>query len=391
MVMVVLAAAFFEKLHITGEATAGRAPRSAAPSVPSAPGHLGAHAGRLAAARPLVLTQHGARGVTAPAPPLGVYTGPCDVGDAEAAAQQLGGRIPYALDFLQRTSWAALTSPTWLAQCWRGSPFHMVIGVPMLPTGGGTLAQGAAGAFDAEFALLARRLVADGLANAILMVGYQPDDSNTPWYVGSAVAAEEYVRFWDAIRSTMAAVPGADFLFEWDSGDAGTSPESPAAMYPGNRAVDIVATDAFDFVADDPATAGHWSTVLAERYGPAWMASFAAAHHKPMAIAMWGEVPAAQGGAGDSARYVSQMLHWAAEQHVAMCMLWDYQAMALTGGSFPLADAALHRALFAAHRVARDTVHGRTVSSEPRPRAVGRAANSRETMHPYPFAGRRSG
>lgn len=284
----------------------------------------------------------------AQAPPLGVYTGPGNSAAAEAAAAQLGNRVPYALDYLPRTTWTALTDPSWLAQRWQGSPFHLVIGVPMLPSSGATLAQGATGAFDAQFQTLAERLVQDGLGGAILMLGYQPDDEDTPWYVGSRAAALDYVRYWRAIRATMLAVPGAAFLFEWDAGDAGTSPESPAAMYPGNAFVDIVATDAFDFVGADPATHGHWATVLDQRYGPAWMSAFAASHHKPMAIAIWGEVPASTGGAGDQPAYVTQLLRWAAAKGVVMCVLWDYQNMTLTGGAFPAASAALRRAVAAA-------------------------------------------
>lgn len=282
---------------------------------------------------------------SAQAPPLGVYTGPGNASRAEEVASQLAGRVPYALDFLPRTSWTALTDPTWVAQQWRGTTFHLVIGVPMLPNAGGSLAQGASGAFDPQFRTLAGRLVQDGLGDAILMLGYQPDDQGTPWFVGSKAAAVDYVRFWDDIRTTMASVPGANFLFEWDAGDGASSPVSPAAMYPGDAAVSIVATDAFDYVPGHPSTHGRWSTVLAERYGPAWMTSFATAHRKPMALAMWGEVPASAGGAGDRGAFVTQLLRWAAAHRLAMCMLWDYQGMELTGGGFPQAEAALLRAV----------------------------------------------
>lgn len=282
---------------------------------------------------------------SAQAPPIGVYTGPGNVAAAEAAAAQLGGRVPYALDFLPKTSWTAITNPAWLAQQWHGSPFHLVIGVPMLPSSGATLTQGATGEFDHYFQVLAQRLIGDGLGNAILMLGYQPDDDGSSWYVRSPSAARAYVAFWRIIRATMGAVPGADFLFEWDAGDAGTSPVSPAAMYPGNGDVDIVATDAFDYVASDPRTRGHWSTVLDEPYGPAWMESFAAAHHKPMAIAMWGEVPASTGGAGDQPAYATALLRWAAVHRLAMSVLWDDGAMSLASGSFPRTDAALHQAV----------------------------------------------
>lgn len=323
---------------------------STSPSVTGTPGSLsgGSHvagASRGSGTTPASSATSRSSASPPPIPPLGVYAGPGNAATAEAVAAQLGGRVPYALDFLPRTSWTALTSPTWLAQRWHGAPFHLVIGVPMLPDSGGTLAQGATGAFDPQFHSLAQRLVEAGLGNAILMVGYQPDDEGTPWFVGSKAAAADYVAFWRDIRSTMAAVQGADFLFEWDAGDAGTSPEAPDAMYPGNKYVDIVATDAFDFVAANPKTHGTWSTVRDQHFGPAWMAAFAAARHKPMAIAMWGEVPSSAGGAGDQPSYVTQLLQWAATKRLAMCVLWDYQAMTLTNGSFPAADAALRQAV----------------------------------------------
>lgn len=324
------------------------------PPPASRPGALGHGSHRTAGAGRS--STHHLQAKDAQTPPLGIYVGPGNASAAEAVASQLGGRVPYAMDFLPQTSWAALTSPTWLAAHWHGSPFDLVIGVPMLPASGGTLAQGASGSFDPEFQVLAQRLVQDGLGDAILMLGYQPDDSGTPWFVASKADATDYVRYWDAIRSTMDAVAGANFLFEWDAGDGGTSPLSPAAMYPGNTAVDMVATDAFDLVGSDPATGGHWSSVLHERFGPAWMATFAASHHKPMALAMWGEVTSSVGGAGDAPAYVSQLLSWAASERLAMCVLWDYQGMTLTGGAFPGADAALRKAVAAPSEPAQPSV-----------------------------------
>lgn len=282
----------------------------------------------------------GAGPVTPAVPPLGVYVGPGEAATAEAVDQQLGGHVVYALDFLSTDSWATLTHPTWLAVDWAGSPFRMVIGVPMLPAAGATLAEGAAGAFYGDFTALATRLVQRGLGDSVLMIGWQPDDPGTPWYVGAASTAHEYVQYWVGIRAAMSGIPGANFEFEWDAGNSGVSPVSPAAMYPGDAAVDIVATDAFDNATADPG-AQDWTTVLNRRWGPAWMASFAAAHHKPMAVAMWGTVPRRVGGAGDDAAYVTHLLEWSASAGIQMCVLWDFGSWAMTGGSYPASAGAL--------------------------------------------------
>jgi hypothetical protein len=280
---------------------------------------------------------------TPSAPPLGVYAGPGAAAAATTVDEQLGGRIVDAFDFLPYGTWTTLTDPSWLADDWRGSSFDLTLGVPMLPTAGGTLAEGAAGQFDGQFAGLAERLVADGLGGSTLLVGWQPDDPGTPWSVGSAADAADYVAFWDRIESTMATVAGAHFVFEWDAGDARTSPVRPTETYPGDAAVGIVATDAFDTgYRNLPATA-QWTALLAQPYGPAWTADFAAAHHKPMALAMWGVVPVAAGGGGDNPTFAVQLLRWAAAAHLVDCVLWDYGDWATMSGDFPATAAAVRQ------------------------------------------------
>ena len=275
------------------------------------------------------------------APPLGVYAGPGAAAAAEAVDQQLGGTVSYALDFLPHGSWAAMTNVAWLQSAWTGSPFDLIVGVPMLPDSGATMAQGALGDYDDEFSQLAENLVGAGFGRATLMIGWQPDDSGTAWAVKTPAQARQYVEYWDAIQTSMASAPGADFDFEWDAGDSGASSVSPALMYPGDAAVGMVATDAFDIVPSSVTAADQWSAVNGRRWGPAWMASFAATHHKPLALGMWGLVPKSASGGGDSAAFVTDLVRWAASVHASMCVLWDYNAWAITDGTFPGADARL--------------------------------------------------
>jgi hypothetical protein len=282
---------------------------------------------------------------TAPPPAfqLGVYVGPGDAAQARAVDQGLGGKVTYVLDFLPKVTWASMTDIAWLTRDWAHQPFRLVLGVPMLPEAGGTLRAGAAGDYDAHFTTLADELVSAGLGDAVLMIGWQPDDRGSPWYVSNAAAARAYVRYWDRIRSAMASVPGAAFTFEWDAGDGGTSPVSPAAMYPGDAAVDVVATDAFDTMPPGSPRRSQWSDVLSENDGPAWMLQFARARHKPMAIAMFGEIPRSASGSGDDPTFLTGVLEWAAAGGVEDGVLWDYKSWAITGGGFPAADAALQK------------------------------------------------
>jgi hypothetical protein len=281
---------------------------------------------------------------TPSAPPLGVYAGPGAAAAVDAVSRQLARRVTDAFDFLPYGTWTTLTDPSWLADDWRGSSFDLILGVPMLPiAGGGTLAEGAAGQFDGQFAVLAERLVADGLGSSTLLVGWQPDDPGTPWSVRSPAEAADYVAFWDRIESTMAAAVGAHFVFEWDAGDTRTSPVQPTATYPGDAAVGVVATDAFDTGYANLPVAEQWTALLEQPYGPAWTAEFADAHHKPMALAMWGAVPVAAGGGGDNPTFAVQLLRWAASAHVVDSVLWDYGDWATMSGDFPATAVAIER------------------------------------------------
>jgi hypothetical protein len=272
--------------------------------------------------------------------PLGVYAGPGSPVAATAFSADAGAPVPYAFDYIDGSSWQNISNPMWFVQQWGGSGFRMIWGVPMLPTTGGfTLAAGATGAYNTYFTQLAYTLVAHGLGNSVIMLGWDPEDTTLPWVANTASAAAEYVTYWRQIVTAMRAVPDEQFEFAWDSAP-GSDPVLPPALYPGNAYVDIVATDAFD-VGTGVSVSG-WDAIADEAYGPNWFSTFAARHDKPLMIAKWGVVPSNQSGGGDNATFVNQFLRWANQQHLFAAVTWDYGSWAVTGGSFPRAAAMLH-------------------------------------------------
>lgn len=297
-----------------------------------------------AATPPATKARPAGDGRTNPGVALGIYVGPGDPTAAAAADRALGGRVSYVLDFLPANTWTELGDPTSFVRSWAGTTLHLVIGVPMLPTNGGDLADGATGAYDATFVSLAQGLVDSGLGHSVLMIGWQPFSPQNRWQVTSKTAAAQYVRFWDHIHQAMANVPGAHFVFEWDVGTVFGTTFDPAITYPGDRAVDVIGTDAFDVGLGGVSPDQQWPQLLSEPYGPSWVASFAAAHHKSPAVAMGGLAPAATNGAGDNAAFLSSSLKWASTTGAFMDVLWDSGTMALTAGAFPAASAALSKA-----------------------------------------------
>jgi hypothetical protein len=272
--------------------------------------------------------------------PLGVYAGPGSPVAATAFSADAGAPVPYAFDYIDGTTWQSISNPMWFVQQWGGSGFQMIWGVPMLPsTGGFTLATGATGAYNAYFSQLAYTLVDHGLANSVIMLGWDPEDATFPWAARTAGAAADYVSYWRQIVTAMRAVADEQFQFAWDSAPD-SDPVLPPALYPGNSYVNIVATDAFDVGAHGSPSS--WSAIANETFGPDWFATFAANHNKPLMIAKWGVVPTSASGGGDNATFVNQFLRWADERHLFTAVTWDYGSWAVTGGSFPRAAAMLH-------------------------------------------------
>jgi hypothetical protein len=138
----------------------------------------------------------------------------------------------------------------------------------------------------------------------------------------------------------MRAVPGAQFQFVWDASNS-SNRISPAAVYPGNAVVNLVATGAFD-IGTGPA-GQRWSEVAESPYGFNWFDNFAVRHGKQFMIAEWGLAPTAAQGGGDDPLFVQDLLTWASQRHVFAAVTWDYGTWAITGGAFPRSAALLRQ------------------------------------------------
>jgi hypothetical protein len=214
---------------------------------------------------------------------------------------------------------------------WPGRGYRLILGVPMIPTRdgqpAGTLAGGAAGMHDAEFKTLARTLVRYGESNAILRLGWE---FNAPWYawaVTDSSSAAAYATYFRRIVDAMRSVPGAAFRFVWNP-EPGPTSFDLARAYPGDAYVDYVGLDVYDQVWDvapDPTSA--WTYYVGEGNGLRWLSSFAAAHHKPVAIPEWGLAIRSDGhGLGDDPAFVAHMAGWFTTHNVAFSSYFNLNA-----------------------------------------------------------------
>ncbi len=167
---------------------------------------------------------------------------------------------------------------------------------------------GAGGGYNRYAAVLARQLVVAGLGHSVIRLGAEANDPESRGNsIGNSQAEHsDWARYWTQIVTTMRAVPGAHFTFDWSINE-GYQNLPLTDWYPGNSVVNIIGIDAYDSgISGSYVTAdARWLALYYEPDGIAAVAAFARAHGKPLSIPEWGLVPTTNGGAGDDAAYVA--------------------------------------------------------------------------------------
>jgi hypothetical protein len=169
---------------------------------------------------------------------------------------------------------------------------------------------GAAGAYDQYATQLATNLVAEGLGDSIIRLGWEANSASAD--PASALGSDSsewgaWAQYWARIVRAMRAVPGAQFLFDWTVNGS----EQPIPLddwYPGDDVVDIIGIDVYDAGIHQQGLSPRerWLQLSNEPDGLNAVAAYAAAHGKPLSIPEWGLVPTgANGGGGDDPTFVA--------------------------------------------------------------------------------------
>jgi hypothetical protein len=281
---------------------------------------------------------------------LGVFMGGGSVDEVRTFEQWVGSDVTYVGAFLSQNSWAQFHASSDVSR-WRGSGYTLSLGVPMLTRAdGGSLRQGADGAYDGHFRQLAEDLVRSGQGNAVLRLGWEFNGDWYPWKAGGEPQA--FAQYFRRVVDTMRAVPGADTLrFDWNPA---LGPDGiPEGAYPGDEYVDIIGMDVYDrnYSADLADPAARWQDMVDQPYGLAWMRDFAASHGKPMSFPEWGTSDRHQGGgAQDNPYFIRSMSEWIRSNNVEYHNYFEFDApdergARLMGGSNPQ-SASVYKELF---------------------------------------------
>ncbi|HEY6494695.1 MAG TPA: glycosyl hydrolase [Trebonia sp.] len=301
-----------------------------------------------------------------------MYDGQFSSGGLEKAAGWLGssGTIKYAEDFVDATNWTNISTP-WQLGKWKGTPYTMVWGVPMLPCGGSSTQcqtneadynEVASGGADGYYKTLAQNLVANGFGSSYVRVGWEFNGSAMGWSIcnqkgsGATSWAKDFVPGYRNVVTSMRSVKGANFKFVWnplDSSNVSCPGVNLEDYYPGDSYVDAVGLDVYDGVGQTVSTnsarwsdlvngvnGGHWTAVTPESingqkfegYGLTWIEAFGKEHDKQVAIPEWGlDETSTNGGGGDDAYFVTQMANWIKASATGPAIFWNY-----ANGNLPL-------------------------------------------------------
>jgi hypothetical protein len=285
---------------------------------------------------------------------LGVYAGWGDASGVRRFATGTGTNVAIASDYLpSNQGWAGMTvggGVTGLLSAWQGTGCVLLLGVPMVPTDSsgnpqGTLAAGAAGSYDDQFATLARTLIAGGQPNAMLRLGWEFNGNWSAWQVTDTTDAANFAAYWRDIVTTMRAVPGAAFQFVWNPDDtSGSGSYAPSDAYPGNAYVDAIGIDVYDQCWCTPRTSSTaWTHLYDQPWGLQWATSFASAVGEPLAVPEWGVTNRSRShGLGDDPSFILRFAMWIDTYHVVYTSYFNFNAR---DGAHDLFDRGFRRAL----------------------------------------------
>jgi hypothetical protein len=247
-------------------------------------------------------------------PAFGAYLdyGPRGVARIAQLSSWLGGAdLRVAHTYLPGDRWSNIEGLPGFLDVWAGwrkarADRMFVLNVPMMERNEAgvsdaevraLLRRGAAGEFDHHFRTLARRLVALGVPDTVLVLGWEMNGITYTHRCGPD--PENWKKYWKRIVTAMRAVPGQRFTFDWTP-NRGRDAVPWTRCYPGDDTVDVIGMDSYD----QPRGLS-FDQQVTEPYGLQAHVDFAKAHGKPISYAEWGLFRN-----GDNAEYMRRMLAW---------------------------------------------------------------------------------
>lgn len=266
-----------------------------------------------------------------------------------------GASAQVIVDFMGTSTWTSIAdSPRWLADKHAGLKGHFVLSMPMVPTSdaSATVERCAQRYYDAQYRAIGRALVAYGYGSSTIRLGWEMTGDWFKWSQGNS--RYFYASCWRNIVKDLRSVPGQRFTFDFNISDQHVDPR---LWWPGGAYVDYVGGDFYDIGVGS--RTDHRGSVWRELHGAYtadWVAAFAKAQGKPLAMTEWGLVwkcptnSSYQWQGGDDPYYVQSYRDWivAHRSQLAYESYFDgadgpCHTSALRSGRFPLASELYRR------------------------------------------------
>lgn len=242
---------------------------------------------------------------------LGVYMGPGKTGDVDKFQTWLNRTQVDGTDYAD-TSWTSW-NPTLFKYWgdWRKAKAdrQTVFGVHLIPENG-NFKDGLAGKYDGAFKTMAGQMKSNGLGDAVIRLGYEPNNPNIGPWQGTQDPAS-YKAMYQRVYKILKGV-SPDFKFDYNLavGQSGKV-TSFDTLYPGDSYVDIVGLNIYDVWWNHPGAtpADRWNNTLTKPMGVNAFKTFAAAHGKPKSYPEWGLYKSGDSyaGGGDNTYFIDRM------------------------------------------------------------------------------------
>ncbi|MFG2542028.1 glycoside hydrolase family 26 protein [Streptomyces sp. NPDC048594] len=264
----------------------------------------------------------------AAAPAFGAYLdyGPRGVARMAGLSRWLGdAELRVGHTYLPGDRWSNIEGAPTFLDAWADWRTHkadrmFVLNVPMMERneeGVGDdevralLRRGAAGEFDHHYRALAERLVELKVPDTVLVLGWEMNGITYTHRCGPD--PEAWKTYWKRIVTTMRAVPGQKFRFDYTP-SRGRDAVPWTTCYPGDETVDIIGMDSYD-----QPRGMKFDEQVKEPYGLQAHVDFAKKHGKPISYPEWGLFRN-----GDNAEYMRRMLAWMDEHKPVYNTVTDY-------------------------------------------------------------------
>jgi hypothetical protein len=215
-----------------------------------------------------------------------------------------------------RNGWDNYEGSAWYLASTESADRRLTVAVGFFPDSvGGTMAEAAAGSYNAHYRVVAEQLASYGHDDAIIRVAWEFNGDWYPWgYLVPGQDQDHYAKNYRAafrklVNSFRRVSP--NFQFVWNPAlEDGNHMPTYRHTYPGDAYVDCIGPDVYDNSSDaetNPAT--RWAKEDAEPLAD--IAQMAAEHGKPVCVPEWGvgDTPI-----GDNPYFINAMADWLASQ-----------------------------------------------------------------------------